>query len=237
MARTLLTDRRMSTFRTAACIVSSLGLVACIGGDAPMPQATCEPEGEARFLPVVEGASWTYETTDIESGLIERRTQHVGAFQEMDAPKAGIVASPQITEKETGMIVNWQEDTGTAVIRHRQIDQAGDEFRDDLYEDYKQRLDESPERLVEGATYSHSYVARMLLTDEVENRVEDWEVVSDGEWVEVPAGRFCAMQITRQRTTDGEVGQIKRYWFARGVGKVMERSEKSIEELLEFHVP
>jgi hypothetical protein len=217
------------------------GLTACVSGEDPFePSGPCDVQGDERFLPVIEGATWTYETTDLESGVVERRDQVVGPIQEMTAEKAGVIASPLITEKETGTIINWQEDTGDAVVRHRQEDRAGNVHRDDLYLDYKGRLDESPDRLVEGATYSHSYTARTVVEGVeliVEHRVEHWEVVSTGEEVEVPAGTFCAMQITRQRDTDGQLGKVKQYWFARGVGKVMDRSEGAVETLTAFSVP
>lgn len=191
-------------------------------------------------MPVVEGAWWTYDTIDADSGTRERRTQRVGPFEAMASPKEGVIASPLITEKQTGTIINWQEDTGTAVVRHRQLDEAGEVYRDDIYDAFKLRLDEAPERLVEGARYTQSYVTRSVIDGSevlVERRTEQWDVASDGEWIEVPAGRFCAMQVTRQRTTDEDLGQVKRYWFTRGVGKIMERSERSEEVLTDFDVP
>ena len=205
------------------------------------PGPACEIEGEGRFFPVVEGASWTYEDVDLSTGLITRRTQTIGPMQAMEGQKDGVFAAPQITQKEDGSITNWQEDTGTAVVTHLQQDRAGAKLREDLYVDYKLRLDESPENLVEGATYSQSYTARTLRVDTgeqtVEERVEDWEVVVFGEEVSVPAGTFCAMQLTRQRTTNGEVGDLKQYWFVRGVGKIKERAGDDVEELVDYSIP
>lgn len=231
------------TCRLAAVLAAS-GLIACgggdDGGDGPSGQG-CLIDGDARFLPVVEGASWTYEAIELDSGIITRRTQTVGPFQMMVGDKAGVMASPLITEKETGTITNWQEDTGTAVVRHLQEDRAGDAHRDDLYVEFKGRLDESPERLVVGASYSQAYTARTVIIDTgeviVEERIEDWEVVGLGEEVTVPAGTFCTLHITRQRTTDGELGDVKEYWFARGVGKVKELAENNRETLVDYSVP
>jgi hypothetical protein len=214
----------------------ALALGAC-DTQAYEPGAPCDSTGSSRFLPMTEGASWTYDTTDADSGVIVHRTQQLGAARPMEGAKDGIVAAPLVTEKDSGNIINWHQDLELAIINHRQEDSAGKKIRDDVYEPYKIRLDETPERLVEGARYSHTYTATDLRSGIAEHRVEDWEVVSAGQLVEVPAGMFCAIQVSRQRTTDGDLGQVKRYWFARGAGKVIERSERSVEVLTDYRIP
>jgi serine/threonine protein kinase len=59
-----------------------------------------------------------------------------------------------------------------------------------------------------------------------------WTLESAGVWVEVPAGRFCSIRLRRE---DPVAKEDQRYWFAPGVGKVMEDSPpKEHEELVEY---
>jgi hypothetical protein len=58
-----------------------------------------------------------------------------------------------------------------------------------------------------------------------------WKVVAIGEMVTVPAGTFSAVVIEKVGGTS-----TKRYWFARGVGKVREQSGSQIEELTGYMV-
>jgi hypothetical protein len=54
-------------------------------------------------------------------------------------------------------------------------------------------------------------------------------VVAVEEMVTVPAGTFSAVVIEKVGGTS-----TKRYWFARGVGKVKEQSGTQVEELTEY---
>ena len=61
-----------------------------------------------------------------------------------------------------------------------------------------------------------------------------WTLELDGVWVVVPAGRFCAIRLHRE-DPKGDPNQT--YWFAPGVGKVMEHNPpKEHEVLLEYYV-
>jgi hypothetical protein len=58
---------------------------------------------------------------------------------------------------------------------------------------------------------------------------DTWRVVAVDEMVNVPAGTFSAVLIEKVGGTS-----TKRYWFARGVGKVKERSGAQLEELVNY---
>jgi hypothetical protein len=58
-----------------------------------------------------------------------------------------------------------------------------------------------------------------------------WEVRGVGVRTTVPAGTFDCLEIRQTKE-----GKNKDYWFARGVGKIRERSEMSLEELTEYRV-
>lgn len=54
--------------------------------------------------------------------------------------------------------------------------------------------------------------------------------------VTVPAGTFDCIQLTRERL---ETGEVKRFWFADGVGKVKHETLGSgaTEALVEYSIP
>jgi len=66
-------------------------------------------------------------------------------------------------------------------------------------------------------------------------------VVTDYSWlvedsdvsVTVPAGTFTTVQIMR---TNNSSGEVKRYWYAFGVGKVLEEGPFEREELVEYAI-
>ena len=59
--------------------------------------------------------------------------------------------------------------------------------------------------------------------------MDTWRVVALDEMVTVPAGTFSAVVIEKVGGTS-----TKRYWFARGVGKVKEQSGTQLEELKSY---
>lgn len=225
--------------------VAALTLAACAQAPFdPGPEergAPCEIEGNARFQPMVDGAEWEYEVERFSSGAIETKIQSLGGPQDIGDAKDGITAYPLTTEKSNGTKVAWLEDTGSAAVRHREQDLAGATHHDEYFELYRVRLDEAPEYLAEGASFSHEYVKRVenlnTLQTTVESRSEEWTVATYGEEVTTPAGTFCTMQVTRVTSVEGVAGSEKQYWFARGVGKVKERSASRREELSDYSIP
>lgn len=201
----------------------------------------CSLEGTDRFLPLASGTEWAYVNTKLSDGTTTEKMQFVGDPEDIGGMKAGIMGFPLTTIKEDGENVTWQEDTGTSILRHKEQDRAGNTHRDEIFDEFKVRIDESEDRTMEGATYSVSFVETSTRIDTLETksseRSEDWTVEMYGEEVTVPAGTFCTMQLRRVTTVDGELGSNKQYWFARGVGKVKERSNNRREELSEFTIP
>lgn len=235
---------------TLGALASSFALVsgACGGAGEPFvadPEpigAQCDIEGSERFLPIETGRAWTIRTTKLETELTEERVQDVGPLEDVGLEKSGVMAYRVTTTKDTGAVITWQGDTGTAVVRHREEDRAGMTQGDDFFFVYKTRLDESPERLVEGSTWTESYSVTSTdlatLETTMDTKMYRWDVARYGEEVTVPAGSFCALQVTRTTLkVDGTVGKTKQYWYARGVGKVKERVKNEREELVSFVVP
>ena len=97
----------------------------------------------------------------------------------------------------------------------------------------KLRIDES--HLEVGAVYEQTYTQETIdmetdMTMEI-SKTETWTVEAIDEVVEVPAGTFTTLRLHRTGETTNGVGAEKRYWFARGVGKVKEEGEGQTEEL------
>lgn len=210
-------------------------LVACTEDPLPPPPPDVECTGEGRYLPLVPGARWTYQVDDGELG---EKTQTVGPLEDVGGAKAGTLAYRMTTTKPGGgETISWQEDTGTAIRRHRELDRGGETQTDEVYTPFRTRLDESPSRLVVGATWRESYAE--IVTDAEgattsANKTETWVVEAVDEPIAVPAGDFCALRVGRTSVVDGNPGSAKTYWYARGVGKVRESGDHQIEELVAF---
>jgi len=187
---------------------------------------------------LVEGASWTYTVDD--GTEVTDKTQSVGPLEDIGGEKAGTLAYRLTTTKPGGQTISWQEDTGDAVRRHRELDMSGDSFTDEIYQPYRTRIDETAAHTAEGATWSESYTELVTDADDVTttaDKVETWTVVAVDEAITVPAGDFCTIHLDRSSTVGGVPGSMKSYWFARGVGKVKEAGENQTEELVSFTTP
>ncbi len=207
----------------------ALGAAAC-SADPPPDPGECPTTG--RYFALSPGASWTYEVDD-GSEVVEK-TQIVGDLEDVGGAKAGTTAYRLTTSKVSGEVISWQEDTGTAVIRHREQDNAGSTTTDEIYTPFRTRVDESPAHIVLGAMWTESYtetVTSMGATTEAD-KVETWRVEAVDEPLAVPAGDFCTLRVRRTSTVGGTPGSDKTYWFARGIGKVKEVGGSQTEELL-----
>lgn len=217
-------------------------LAACGGGssepDAPPGDGQCPTVG--RYFPLETGNSWSYAVTDVGTGDKETKTQTVGPLEDVGGAKAGTMAYRLTTTKVGGMVTSWQEDTGDMVIRHREIDAAGAQMTDEIYEPNKVRVDETPPHITAGATWDVTYQeavtnSQTQMTTTIA-KTERWNVVSANEIVTVDAGSFCALKVRRTSMSDAGSKSDKTYWFTRGVGKVKEEGTDQIELLTTYTV-
>jgi hypothetical protein len=216
-------------------------LVAACGspGDVAPDAAELECPTTGRFMELAEGASWTYEVDD--GGGIETKTQTVGPLEDVGGSKAGVMAHRLTTERATGDVISWQEDTGTAIVRHREQDNAGTTTTDEFYAPHKTRIDESADHIVEGATWAEDYTETVTSNNGVDppetvtnNKRDRWVVEAVDEVISVQAGDFCTLRVEKTSTVDGAGGSVKTYWFARDVGKVKEEGGNQVEELAAY---
>ena len=222
--------RLTTCFSYLIAVATALG--AC-GDDAPeLPASDCAETG--RYLELRPGASWTYRVTDVD-GVVEQKTQTVGALETMAGAKAGVQAYRLTTTKGGGgMTISWQEDRGSSIVRHAEEDNSGANTTRELYVPYRTRVDESEAHLVAGMSWTETYTEQV--TDSAgmtttADKSETWIVQAIDEDVTVPAGRFCSLRVRRTSTVGGQAGSDKTYWFVRGIGKVKETGAGQTEEL------
>ncbi|MBA3818018.1 MAG: hypothetical protein H0X17_03955 [Deltaproteobacteria bacterium] len=213
----------------------SFMLVIAACGESPVtpdaPVLECPTTG--RYFELQPGTRWTYRVVD--DGRTSTKAQLVGEIEDVGGAKAGVRAHRLTTTRSGGEVVSWQEDRGDVIVRHRELDMAGDRHTDESYTPHRTRVDETEAHTAVGATWTESYTE--TITDAegttVTPKTETWLVEAVDEVLVVPAGAFCTLRVRRTSTSDGGSGSVKTYWFARGVGKVKEAATNQVEELLE----
>jgi len=198
----------------------------------------CPTEG--RYFPMVEGATWTFKVTDSD-GNVADKISRVGAKEDVGGVKAGMMAFKVTTSTASGGTTeSWQEDTGSEIRRHRELDLSGATHNEDVYQPFKLRLDESSAHTAAGAEWTLSYdeIHTNLSTQVTKTtaKTDRWTVEASDAEVVVPAGHYCALQVRRTSTVGEDAGSDKTYWFVRGIGKVKEVGG-STEELASFEIP
>jgi hypothetical protein len=226
----------------AALGLSLLAAVGCTDGqDDPerLGEADAKVAASAgRYLPLKVGAQWTYRV-QTSTGM-EMKVTRVEALEPVPG-KPDIMAFRIVTTKGSRLAdktVSWQEDTGRSIVRH-----VEDAYKPggaaptgrELWQPFKMRLDERPEKLKDGASWSVEYMETNRPANGVattQKRSETWTVRSVDETVTVGdrTYRNC-LRVNRVGTEMGAASN-KDYWFARGIGKVKETGGQT-EELVE----
>ncbi len=198
--------------------------------DAIMGEAGgCGPT--SAFMPLVIGAAWTYNVRREDGSVVIKRSEVV-AEEEIGGLKGPQRGYRFRTRSPSGTVLSWFEFRDCILVRHREqeLDTSGTLTSDESYFPYRYRFDETPEHLVNGATYSLTYEERKL--DGTRNqRTETWTVEATDELVTVAAGTFPCVRLRREVG-----GSSKRYWFSRGIGKVREEGGQ-VEELTAYSIP
>lgn len=226
-----MTPRELSTLFAATML--ALTLPAC-GDDAPPDDGdggvvTCTTPVTERYLPLVVGRSWTYDTSDM-GGPNVVKTSTVEALEDVGERKTGVTAYRVRTGKSGGQgdVVSWQEDRCTSIVRHREqnFDVNDTLLTDQFYVPGKLRVDESAEHTTLGATWTTAYTeveVDPILGTMTVSKNETWTVEAVDEMVTTPAGTFTCLRV--RKTTSGTADKI--YWFAKGFGKIREMGEQT----------
>lgn len=191
-----------------------------------------------RYVPLVVGARWTWNGFDTLSGLTGVVDSTVEARETLTGAKSGIVAFRVRNKTLGGATVNWQQDTGTAIVRHREqfLDSAGAVQSDHLYAPSKIRLDESAARTALNARWTETYSDTVTApTTAAPLTVSaSWVVEAVNETVTVPAGTFSCLRVHSVQT--GGAAYDSTFWFARNVGKVKEEGTE-VRQLTSYFIP
>jgi len=232
----------MSTLHRAYLFAILAVTPACFGGGddtAAGPDAdTSQCPTTGRYLPLAEGATWTYRVVTDTTG---EKTQVVGAEEDVGGQHAGTLAFKLTTTKPGGgETVSWQQDTGDSVIRLAEADLVGVNMSEEEYVPGRTRVDETSAHTMDGASWTQDYVEHVSDNGgapTMTSKTESWTVMGVNEVITVPAGEFCTLHLRRTSTVGGIDGSDKAYWFARGVGKVQEVSAGQTETLTDYDIP
>jgi len=228
---------------TALLALLAVGAGGCGGGsdtappivddqDVGTPTVTTGP-----YQPLTVGTTWAYHVDD--QGVVYDKQSAVEAFEDMGGAIAGTMGFKVRETVKAAIQLTWYEQTGTDVRRHHDqlTDDTGRMLSDEWYDPYLLRVDEAPEHLVKGATWTINYAHTKTTSSKptaTTNQSETWTVDGVDLVTAVPAGTFNALKVTRTDTSDGST---KTQWFVRGVGKVRERTGAGhFEELTTYTI-
>ncbi|MCX4245309.1 hypothetical protein [Paraliomyxa miuraensis] len=196
------------------------------------------PPLEGDYYPLVDGATWTYRHTD-EVGAVWDELVHMREVEYMGMT-AYEAEDNEDANNESTIATLFRDGTMTHRI-HKDVSLAGVPIASVDYDPGFLRFDESFGNASDGDSLDWNYErteydAGGAMVGMVESRLMIFTVESTSTSVTVPAGTFDCVQLRRERLDNGE---IKRYWFARGVGKVRHETVGSgkSEELIEYSIP
>jgi hypothetical protein len=189
------------------------------------------------YIPWKKGNSWTYRVTN--NGEVSTKVVTIEAEEKVGGtgPHAEDTAFRVVTKKgPLDQTISWQALDGERVLRYREQSfhaGTGELELEEHWAPYKLHFDGSDEHTAESATWLESYDETKLPVDKAEETKAErdrWIVDSPSEEVTVPAGTFKAVVVQKAGG-----GDIKTYWYVRGVGKVKETGGQT-EELMEYKV-
>jgi hypothetical protein len=200
--------------------------------DAGPPTITSGP-----YQPLTVGSTWTYHVDD--QGVVYDKQSAVQAFEDMGGDIAGTMGYKVQETIKSSIQLTWYEKTDLDVRRHHDVltDDQNRQLSDEWYAPYLLRVDESPDHLQAGASWTINYTKTKTTSSKpmtMTNQTETWTVDGVDVVTAVPAGTYNALKVTR---TDPADGSTKTQWFVRGVGKVREvTGQGHFEELTAFTI-
>jgi len=184
---------------------------------------TAITDGPAYF-PLTIGATWSYRISDPTGATADKATT-VEALEPGDGLN-GPLAFRIRNEALDGVNVNWEQLSGTAIVRYRQdrVDAAGNVLVEKTYAPSSVVFDESAGRLVAGGTWNEAYTETQAGAKNAPKTSQEsvtWTVEATDDVVSVPAGTFTCIRVRRhQPTSKNPADEVA--WYASGTGKVKE---------------
>jgi len=232
----------------AACAARGLwlgcGLLFAVGCGQEQPAPPADSTEQAYF-PLVAGSWWEYAHSDRAEMVTVETADFNGAlaFQMSDSPNSDGLRSDSIITSVNGRAARMTKEEYL-------VSATGETLTSSVsYGVGFTRFNESWANQAVGFTESPEYERVETAGGVVkapEARRHTFEVIAMDDELSTPKGTFRCIVI--QRTKDweaaaasalGEEAETKRYWFARGVGKVQELNVESgkAELLTDFSIP
>ncbi len=192
------------------------------------------------FAPLKEGYTWQYQVFDSDTGE-PKKPKQLRIDRSETHPDYGEVFI-QVSEKTNSRTEHLTRIEGDQVIRfeERKFDPGESQPRTTTkYVPHRIRVDESVENLTKGAEYEDRYDAieldASMVEVKTEKRVDRWEVISSEAECRTALGTADCLYLIRTRyeiEAEVEVEKNKKgFFFAAGVGKVIETGSDEREEL------
>lgn len=208
------------------------------GGADAMPSNACGDDGlrseSDSYLPADVGNTWRYRVEDASGDPPGMKQQEYSEMLTPDEETGPVIL--QVTMKPEGRTESWLQVQGDKIVRLQQQDftAAGDLERTTRYVPGRLRIDQTPERLMKDATWVDAYVREVLdptgTVTFMENVEEVWTVLDVDIPCPDPWAHLSCVHYERIRTVGGS--SQKRYWFARGFGKIREEGAGGVIESL-----
>jgi hypothetical protein len=202
-----------------------------------------DPGAAVSRFPLVDGASWTYRHTSLTK---EPWNEVAKLSKTTYEGKAAFILEDE-EDAEGAQTRSTHVVHGTGVFRaFREVRVNGDLALQVTYDPAFLRFDEAWTKVGQSETLDDDWTQMCIMTSvaskcapgavETGKTTHKYTVVDTHAEVEVPAGKFDAIEIERFNPDESET---RRFWFAPGVGKVREEDTESgaVEELAEYHVP
>lgn len=203
---------------TASCILGAFATLASMVGCAP-------PIDQP--IPLVVGASWTYDTSDAATGTSGTKTQTVSDLTDG-------VATLTTDKAGGGTTTSKQQDREDAVVRLSEVSvtAAGADDGSESYDPAKLRapktLHAPGDHLTDTYTETVTDAAGVSTTND---KSEEWTLLEITTF-EAAAGSFPnTFHFRRSGAVD------KEFWFANGIGKLHEEGGGQVEDLSGYELP
>jgi len=204
--------------------------IAGCGGGTPANGVADVPDGAAAitdgvaYFPLAVGAAWTYRISSPTATTADKMTtvEALEAEDGMNGPMAFRIRN----EALDGTNINWEQLSGTAIVRYRQhvVDASDNVLIDKNYAPSSVDFDESEAHLVAAMSWNETYLETQTAAPAAGKTKQEfvmWTVEATDDVVTVPAGTFTCIRVRRHHSSSKNPAD-EVAWYASGTGKVKE---------------
>lgn len=191
------------------------------------------PSGDP-YYPLADGGTWTYRHVAADATQWDEVINMIAVTYD---GQAAFEAEDNDGPNGQNSIATFVDVGGQTLRVHKEVFSAGVLLETVDYDPGFLRFDQGwTEGEVVQWMYDRTAFDPMGVVASENVRMMVFTVESMSTSVDVPAGTFDCVQFLRERV---DTGERKRFWFARGVGKIKHETlgTGSSEELLEYSIP